>query len=113
MGETVAKTFDELSPEESQRRLGLIVDKIDTDKVKWINGFIKHLLFHNLLYLITLRSSACLYVLNLIIVYSLKGMLIVVEYHCLKIYSCTSLVTKTIFSYVIGNSRLFNLENRN
>ncbi|XP_049835861.1 calumenin [Schistocerca gregaria] len=31
-----AKTFDQLSPEESKRRLGLIVDKIDKDK----DGFI-------------------------------------------------------------------------
>ncbi|KAG8196449.1 hypothetical protein JTE90_012273 [Oedothorax gibbosus] len=36
LGEKDAKTFDELSPKESQRRLGIIVDKIDTDK----DGFV-------------------------------------------------------------------------
>lgn len=32
LGEDEAKAFDQLSPEESKRRLGLIVDKIDEDK---------------------------------------------------------------------------------
>lgn len=32
LGEDQAKTFDQLPPEESKRRLGLIVDKIDGDK---------------------------------------------------------------------------------
>ncbi|KAL4707458.1 hypothetical protein ACJJTC_000102 [Scirpophaga incertulas] len=32
LGEDQAKTFDQLSPEESKRRLGIIVDRIDTDK---------------------------------------------------------------------------------
>lgn len=32
-----AKTFDQLSPEESTRRLGLIVDKIDKDKDGFVN----------------------------------------------------------------------------
>lgn len=32
LGEDEAKTFDQLPPEESKRRLGLIVDKIDEDK---------------------------------------------------------------------------------
>uniref|UniRef100_A0A646QGB2 Reticulocalbin-3 n=1 Tax=Hemiscolopendra marginata TaxID=943146 RepID=A0A646QGB2_9MYRI len=32
LGEEEAKTFDQLSPEESKHRLGLIVDKIDKDK---------------------------------------------------------------------------------
>ncbi|XP_063233264.1 calumenin [Bacillus rossius redtenbacheri] len=32
LGEEEAKTFDQLSPEESRRRLGVIVDKIDGDK---------------------------------------------------------------------------------
>lgn len=32
LGEQEAKTFDQLSPEESQQRLGIIVDKIDKDK---------------------------------------------------------------------------------
>lgn len=36
LGEDQAKTFDQLSPEESKRRLGIIVDKIDNDK----DGFI-------------------------------------------------------------------------
>lgn len=38
LGAEDAKTFDELSPEESIRRLGLIVDKIDHDK----DGFVTH-----------------------------------------------------------------------
>lgn len=32
-----AKTFDQLEPEESRRRLGIIVDKIDTDKDNFVN----------------------------------------------------------------------------
>ncbi|XP_072941475.1 calumenin-B [Epargyreus clarus] len=36
LGEDQAKTFDQLPPEESKRRLGLIVDKIDSDR----DGFI-------------------------------------------------------------------------
>ncbi|XP_055599728.1 calumenin isoform X2 [Uranotaenia lowii] len=32
-----AKTFDQLEPEESRRRLGLIVEKIDTDKDSFVN----------------------------------------------------------------------------
>lgn len=32
-----AKKFDQLEPEESRRRLGIIVDKIDTDKDNFIN----------------------------------------------------------------------------
>ncbi|KAJ2950547.1 hypothetical protein O0L34_g8794 [Tuta absoluta] len=36
LGEDQAKTFDQLPPEESKRRLGIIVDKIDTDK----DGFV-------------------------------------------------------------------------
>ena len=36
LGEDEAKTFDQLPPEESKRRLGLIVDRIDEDK----DGFI-------------------------------------------------------------------------
>lgn len=36
LGEDEAKTFDQLPPEESKRRLGLIVDKIDEDK----DGFV-------------------------------------------------------------------------
>ncbi|XP_026326654.1 calumenin-B [Hyposmocoma kahamanoa] len=36
LGEDQAKTFDQLPPEESRRRLGIIVDKIDIDK----DGFV-------------------------------------------------------------------------
>ncbi|CAG9563378.1 unnamed protein product [Danaus chrysippus] len=36
LGEDQAKTFDQLSPEESKRRLGIIVDKIDSDN----DGFV-------------------------------------------------------------------------
>ncbi|XP_050362663.1 calumenin-B [Nymphalis io] len=36
LGEDQAKSFDQLSPEESKRRLGVIVDKIDADK----DGFV-------------------------------------------------------------------------
>lgn len=36
LGEDEAKTFEQLGPEESTRRLGLIVDKIDKDK----DGFV-------------------------------------------------------------------------
>lgn len=36
LGEDQAKTFDQLPPEESKRRLGIIVDKIDEDK----DGFV-------------------------------------------------------------------------
>nr|CAD7592690.1 unnamed protein product [Timema genevievae] len=32
-----AKTFDQLTPEESRRRLGLIVDKIDKDEDGFVN----------------------------------------------------------------------------
>ncbi|XP_051570555.1 reticulocalbin-1-like isoform X2 [Myxocyprinus asiaticus] len=38
LGKEEAKTFDQLSPEESKERLGKIVDRIDTDK----DGFISH-----------------------------------------------------------------------
>ena len=31
LGEEEAQTFDQLSPAEAKRRLGIIVDKIDTD----------------------------------------------------------------------------------
>ncbi|GIY64359.1 calumenin-B [Caerostris darwini] len=37
LGEKEAKNFSDLSPEESQRRLGLIVDKIDTDKDNFVS----------------------------------------------------------------------------
>ncbi|XP_037052536.1 calumenin isoform X1 [Bradysia coprophila] len=37
LGEDEAKTFDELTPEESRRRLGIIVDKIDENKDSLIN----------------------------------------------------------------------------
>ncbi|XP_041973241.1 calumenin-B isoform X2 [Aricia agestis] len=37
LGEDQAKTFDQLPPEESKRRLGLIVDKIDADKDGYIS----------------------------------------------------------------------------
>uniref|UniRef100_U5EW90 Reticulocalbin-3 n=1 Tax=Corethrella appendiculata TaxID=1370023 RepID=U5EW90_9DIPT len=37
LGEEQAKTFDQLEPEESRRRLGIIVDKIDTDKDNFVN----------------------------------------------------------------------------
>ncbi|GBM11402.1 Calumenin-B [Araneus ventricosus] len=37
LGEKDAKTFSELSPEESQRRLGKIVDKIDSDKDNYVS----------------------------------------------------------------------------
>lgn len=37
LGEDQAKTFDQLPPEESRRRLGIIVDKIDEDKDGFIN----------------------------------------------------------------------------
>ena len=32
LGEELAQTFDQLSPAEAKRRLGLIVDKIDKDR---------------------------------------------------------------------------------
>ncbi|XP_062840830.1 reticulocalbin-3 isoform X1 [Trichomycterus rosablanca] len=38
LGKEEAKTFDQLTPEESQARLGKIVDRIDTDK----DGFVSH-----------------------------------------------------------------------
>ena len=38
LGESEAKAFDQLSPEESKKRLGDIVDKIDTDK----NGLVSY-----------------------------------------------------------------------
>ncbi|GFT12611.1 calumenin-B [Trichonephila clavipes] len=37
LGEKEAKTFNELSQEESKRRLGIIVDKIDTDKDNFVS----------------------------------------------------------------------------
>lgn len=37
LGEDQAKTFDQLPPEESRRRLGVIVDKIDEDKDGFVN----------------------------------------------------------------------------
>jgi len=37
LGEDQAKTFDQLAPEESRRRLGIIVDKIDEDKNKLVD----------------------------------------------------------------------------
>lgn len=37
LGEDQAKTFDQLAPEESRRRLGLIVDRIDADKDNFVN----------------------------------------------------------------------------
>lgn len=37
LGEDQAKTFDQLPPEESRRRLGIIVDKIDDNK----DGFVQ------------------------------------------------------------------------
>ncbi|XP_056609886.1 reticulocalbin-3 isoform X1 [Triplophysa dalaica] len=43
LGKEEAKTFDQLSPEESKERLGKIVDRIDTDK----DGFISHVELHN------------------------------------------------------------------
>ncbi|XP_076653415.1 calumenin B scf [Halictus rubicundus] len=33
-----AKTFDQLTPEESMRRLGILVDKMDKDKDGYVNG---------------------------------------------------------------------------
>lgn len=36
LGQTQAKTFEELTPEESKRRLGIIVDKIDSDKNEFV-----------------------------------------------------------------------------
>ncbi|KAI7803376.1 reticulocalbin-3 isoform X2 [Triplophysa rosa] len=42
LGKEEAKTFDQLSPEESKERLGKIVDRIDTDK----DGFISHAELH-------------------------------------------------------------------
>ncbi|XP_075696347.1 reticulocalbin-3 isoform X1 [Rhinoderma darwinii] len=38
LGKEEAKTFDQLTPEESQERLGKIVDKIDQDKDGFITG---------------------------------------------------------------------------
>uniref|UniRef100_A0A8C1PJG1 Reticulocalbin 3, EF-hand calcium binding domain n=1 Tax=Cyprinus carpio TaxID=7962 RepID=A0A8C1PJG1_CYPCA len=43
LGKEEAKTFDQLSPEESKDRLGKIVDRIDTDK----DGFISHAELHH------------------------------------------------------------------
>ncbi|KAF4116072.1 reticulocalbin-3 isoform X2 [Onychostoma macrolepis] len=43
LGKEEAKTFDQLSPEESKERLGKIVDRIDTDK----DGFISHAELHH------------------------------------------------------------------
>lgn len=37
LGEDESKTFDQLPPEESRRRLGIIVDKIDSDKDGFVN----------------------------------------------------------------------------
>ncbi|XP_051989060.1 calumenin-like [Xyrauchen texanus] len=43
LGKDEAKTFNQLSPEESKERLGKIVDRIDTDK----DGFVSHAELHN------------------------------------------------------------------
>ncbi|KAI4872609.1 hypothetical protein NFI96_024584, partial [Prochilodus magdalenae] len=43
LGKEEAKTFDQLTPEESQARLGKIVDRIDTDK----DGFVSHAELHH------------------------------------------------------------------
>ncbi|XP_017552914.1 reticulocalbin-3 isoform X2 [Pygocentrus nattereri] len=43
LGKEDAKTFDQLTPEESQARLGKIVDRIDTDK----DGFVTHTELHH------------------------------------------------------------------
>ncbi|KAG9349977.1 hypothetical protein JZ751_026330 [Albula glossodonta] len=43
LGKEEAKTFDQLSPEESQERLGKIVDRIDTDT----DGYISHAELYN------------------------------------------------------------------
>ncbi|XP_073713353.1 reticulocalbin-3 isoform X2 [Misgurnus anguillicaudatus] len=43
LGKEEAKTFDQLSPEESKERLGKIVDRIDTDK----DGFVSHAELHH------------------------------------------------------------------
>ncbi|TRY59957.1 hypothetical protein DNTS_017615, partial [Danionella cerebrum] len=43
LGKEEAKTFDQLSPEESKEKLGKIVDKIDTDK----DGFVSHSELHH------------------------------------------------------------------
>ncbi|XP_066498104.1 reticulocalbin-3 isoform X1 [Hoplias malabaricus] len=43
LGKEEAKTFDQLSPEESKARLGKIVDRIDTNK----DGFIDHAELHH------------------------------------------------------------------
>ncbi|KAL2101145.1 hypothetical protein ACEWY4_002906 [Coilia grayii] len=42
LGKEEAKTFDQLSPEESKDRLGKIVDRIDTDK----DGLVSHVELH-------------------------------------------------------------------
>lgn len=42
LGKEEAKTFDQLSPEESKDRLGKIVDRIDLDK----DGFVNHVELH-------------------------------------------------------------------
>ncbi|XP_012681394.1 reticulocalbin-3 isoform X1 [Clupea harengus] len=43
LGKEEAKTFDQLSPEESKERLGKIVSRIDGDK----DGFVSHVELHN------------------------------------------------------------------
>ncbi|XP_047656632.1 reticulocalbin-3 [Tachysurus fulvidraco] len=43
LGKEEAKTFDQLTPEESKARLGKIVDRIDTDK----DGFVSHAELHH------------------------------------------------------------------
>lgn len=43
LGKEEAKTFDQLSPEESKDKLGKIVDRIDTDK----DGFVSHAELHH------------------------------------------------------------------
>ncbi|XP_007251119.1 reticulocalbin-3 isoform X2 [Astyanax mexicanus] len=43
LGKEEAKTFDQLTPEESKAKLGKIVDRIDTDK----DGFVSHAELHH------------------------------------------------------------------
>ncbi|XP_068193869.1 reticulocalbin-3 isoform X1 [Antennarius striatus] len=43
LGKEEAKTFDQLTPEESKDKLAKIVDRIDTDK----NGYVSHTELHN------------------------------------------------------------------
>ena len=56
LGEDDAEYFDSLTPEESQRRLGVICDRIDLDKDGFINQeelrrFVVSLSKHNIVYL--------------------------------------------------------------